>query len=136
MPIPEMNGGEVWDIVISGDNICIKYRVQANPTIVAFQHIFIRYDTIRMQYYQLNIVLNSPYIFTFFRVLYSISENNQLEVRMTNPYYIMVGYEAASRNITIRAFNTGIRPSDPEPENETINILIVSSRDGEVYINK
>ena len=89
-----------------------------------------------MQYYQLNIVLNSPYIFTFFRVLYSISENNQLEVRMTNPYYIMVGYEAASRNITIRAFNTGIRPSDPEPENETINILIVSSRDGEVYINK
>ena len=35
---------------------------------------------------------------------------------MTNPYYILVDYEAASRNITIKAFNTGgRRRNGPDP---------------------
>lgn len=58
MLLPELNSGQLWDIIVSGDNICLKYRVQVNGNNYAYQHIFIKYDSIRLQYDQINIVLS------------------------------------------------------------------------------
>lgn len=71
MPLPKLNAGEIWDLIFSGDNIFMKYRVQANlvpsgklaPYKYYFQHIFTKYDSIRLQYDQFNIILNSHYIY-------------------------------------------------------------------------
>lgn len=78
MPLPPLSGGQVWDIIISGDNIGVKYRVQANAhsenvNKYFFQHIIIKYDSIRLQYDQQNKIINSPYMLLMPRIMYIIS---------------------------------------------------------------
>jgi len=67
------------------------YRVEAN-TIVTFQHVFIKFDSVRLQYDQLNTIMTGSYIYPFYNFIYFINEAKQLILRMTNPYYLLVDY--------------------------------------------